>query len=120
MNSAEWETHPVTNAVRALEGLNLEGLRAEWRRRYGDPPKLRSGDLLARLLSWRIQAEAFGGLDADIEKLILHRSVPVAGPKLTPGVRLEREWRGVRHTVNVVEGGFRWQGETYRSLSQVA
>jgi hypothetical protein len=110
----------VTQEVRALARLDLEGLRAEWRRRYGEPPKLRSVDMLARLLSWRIQTDAYGGLDAQTARLLLQRSVPVAGPKLTPGVRLEREWRGVRNTVEVVEGGFRWQGATYRSLSQVA
>ena len=62
--------HPVTAEVRALERLDLEGLRSEWRRRYGDPPKLRSVDLLARLLSWRMQAEVFGGLDAETRKLL--------------------------------------------------
>ena len=120
MTMEDWANHPITNEVRALEGLNLEGLRAQWRRRYGEPPKLRSADLLARLLSWRMQAEVFGGLDAAVTRLLLHRSIPVCGPKLVPGVRVEREWRGVRHSVDVVEGGFHWNGETYRSLSRVA
>lgn len=111
---------PVTLEVRALEGMPLQQLRGERRRRYGDPPKLRSTDMLARLLAWRIQAEALGGIDRETAKLLMQRSVPVAGPKLVPGVRLEREWRGVRHTVDVVEGGFRWRGAAYRSLSQVA
>ncbi len=110
----------ITEEVRALARLDLEGLRSEWRRRYGEPPKLRSVDLLARLLSWRIQADAFGGLDRDLQKLLRHRSIPPVGPKLRPGVRLEREWRGVRETVDVVDGGFLWRGATYRSLTQVA
>ena len=111
---------PITLQVRALEGLGLEALRQEWRVRYGQPPKLRSPDLLARLLSWRIQADAWGGLDADLLKRLRQRSVPVAGPKLTPGVRLEREWRGLRHTVHVVEEGFIWNGTTYSSLTRIA
>ena len=38
----------ITDEVRALERLDLEGLRAEWRQRYGSPPTLRSPDLLRR------------------------------------------------------------------------
>lgn len=110
----------VTEAVRALEGMTLQQLRAEWQVRYGTPPKLRSVDLLARLLSWRMQAEVAGGLDPATIRKLQHKTVPVAGPTLTPGVRIEREWRGIRHSVEVVEDGFRWKGQTYKSLSKVA
>lgn len=110
----------VTEAVRALEGMTLQQLRAQWQARYGAPPKLRSIDLLARLLSWRMQAEVAGGLDPATIRKLQHKTVPVAGPTLTPGVRIEREWRGVRHSVDVVEDGFRWNGQTYKSLSKVA
>jgi Protein of unknown function (DUF2924) len=41
-------------------------------------------------------------------------------PKLTPGVRLVRVHKGVRHVVTVLEKGFEWRGKTYRSLSSVA
>ena len=41
-----------------------------------------------------------------------------AGPAC--GGRLLREWNGVTHIVEVEEGGYRWNGETYRSLSAVA
>jgi len=33
---------------------------------------------------------------------------------------LPREWRGERHEVHVVEGGFIWRGRTRRSLSVIA
>ena len=110
----------ITEEVRALARLDLEGLREAWRRRYGPPPRLRSADLLARLLAWRIQAEAFGGLDAETRAVLGRKSLPVAAPQLAPGMRLDREWRGVRESVDVVEGGFRWRGQTYASLSKVA
>lgn len=112
--------HPVTVEVRALEGLGLEELRDEWRRRYGEPPKLRSSEFLARLLAWRIQAEAFGGLDAGLRKALLSKRTPPTGPELHPGMQLAREWRGREERVDVLEDGFRWRGETYKSLSKVA
>jgi hypothetical protein len=110
----------ITEEVRALARLDLEGLREAWRLRYGPPPRLRSPDLLARLLAWRIQAEAFGGLDAETRSALGRKSLPVVAPALVPGMRLEREWRGVKETVDVVEGGFRWRGQNYQSLSKAA
>ena len=53
----------INEEVRALARLDLEGLRSEWRRRYGTPPKLRSPELLRYLIAWKIQAAAFGDLD---------------------------------------------------------
>ena len=110
----------ITAEVRALEALDLRGLREEWRRRYGDPPKMRSRELLARLLAWRIQADAFGGLDATTIRLLKSEQLPPPRPTLAPGTRLTREWQGRRHEVDVLDKGFRYAGADYRSLSEVA
>ena len=110
----------ITQEVRALEALDLHGLRDEWRRRYGVPPKMRSRELLARLLAWRIQVDAFGGLDATTIRLLKADRVPPPQPRFSPGTRLSREWLGRRHDVEVLETGFRYAGADYRSLSGVA
>ena len=110
----------ITQEVRALEALDLQGLRDQWRRRYGEPPKMRSKELLARLLAWRIQADAFGGLDATTIRLLKCDRLPAPKPLLTPGTCLAREWQGRRHEVDVLEKGFRYGGKDYRSLSEVA
>lgn len=110
----------ITQEVRALESLDLHCLRDEWRRRYGEPPKMRSKELLARLLAWRIQADAFGGLDATTIRLLKTDRLPPPKPRLAVGTRLAREWQGRRHEVDVLEEGFRYDGGDYRSLSQVA
>jgi hypothetical protein len=36
------------------------------------------------------------------------------------GTRLVREWRGERHEVTVVPGGFEYLGRLYRSLTAIA
>lgn len=110
----------ILEEVRALARLDLEGLREAWRQRYGAPPRLRSADLLARMLAWRIQAEAFGGLDVETRALLTRKSLPTVTPSLTSGMRLEREWRGVKEVVEIVPGGFRWRDQTFASLSKVA
>ena len=60
----------IADEIRKLTNLDLSGVREEWRRRYGAPPTTRSADLIARLLAWRIQADAFGGLDGPTIRLL--------------------------------------------------
>lgn len=110
----------ITQEVRALEALDLHSLRDEWRKRYGEPPKMRSRELLARLLAWRIQADALGGLDPTTIRLLKADRLPPAKPRLEAGTRLSREWQGRRHDVDVLDKGFRYAGADYRSLSEVA
>lgn len=110
----------ITAEVRALEHLDLRGLRDEWRRRYGEPPKMRSTELLARLLAWRIQADAFGGLDAATVRMLKSERPPPLRPALSDGSRLTREWQGRVHQVDVIGSVFRYQGRDYGSLSGIA
>jgi hypothetical protein len=105
----------------AFEELGLEELRERWRARFGAPPRLRSPELLALMLAWRLQAEAEGGLDRDT-RLALRRPPSARSARIpTGGTRLFREWQGVRHEVIVTaDDGFLYQGDRYGSLSQVA
>src|SRR5450432_2765525 len=50
-------------AIRELDHMDLESLRATWRARYGEAPELRSPELLRLMSAWRVQAAAHGGLD---------------------------------------------------------
>lgn len=110
----------IAQEVRALERLDLHGLRNEWRRRYGEPPRMRSTELLARLLAWRIQADALGGLDAVTIRLLKSDRAPPTAASLTPGSQLRREWHGRVHDVDVLAESFRYEGRDYRSLSEIA
>lgn len=107
--------------VRALEDMGLEPLRSEWRKRYGPPPKLRSPQLLRLHLAWRIQADAFGGLDPETRRRLRRGGAGAqAADRLQPGVRLVREWKGVPHEVIVEADGYRYGGKLWKSLSEIA
>lgn len=110
----------LVQEVRALAALDLESLRAEWRRRWGPPPKLRSPELLRRFLAWRIQVAALGGLDAETRRRLRGATAVPAGGRLERGARITREWQGRRIEVEVVEAGYAYNGATYRSLSKIA
>jgi hypothetical protein len=112
----------ATEAARSFETMGLDDLRAQWRARYGAPPTFRSPDLLRRMLAWRVQAEALGGLDRRVLRQILHLAARPNRRKLDApvGARLTREWNGRAYEVEIVHGGYIHDGSTYDSLSAVA
>lgn len=112
----------INAEVRALERLDLEGLRAVWAERYGLPvPKLRSRELLGLSLAWRVQVEALGGLDAATRRKLKDEKAPKRGGVDVPvGTVLTREWKGIPQSVRRTPAGFEWNGTTYRSLTAAA
>jgi hypothetical protein len=106
-----------------LRSLAVDALRRRWRVVFGRmPPAALSKDLLGRMIAWRLQERAFGGLDREslrfLEGLARHDGSPRR--HLKPGTALVRDYQGQRHTVTVAPDGFNWQGTTYRSLSAIA
>jgi Protein of unknown function (DUF2924) len=79
------------------------------------PPAGLSKDLLGRMMAWRLQEQAFGGLDREslsfLEGLARHGGSPRR--QLKPSTVLLRDYQGQRHTVTVAADGFNWQGATY-------
>jgi len=118
------------DAIARLSALTIFELRGEWRRHNGMPPPMRlSRDLLLRGIAYKLQERASGGLSKvtirKLEKVAAERSGSGAAPPvppiaLKPGTRLVREWRGVTHSVLVLDDGVEWRGRRFRSLSEVA
>jgi len=123
-------TDPVERQIADLDALSIVELREAWVERFGGrPPPIQSTDVLKRLLAWKVQEKALGGLDAETSmrlarlKSALAKGKPVAlspGLGLSPGTILTREWRGIEHKVLVLDQGFEHQGNRYGSLSNVA
>jgi hypothetical protein len=77
------------------------------------------------MISNPIQEQAYAGLDRQTIKLLdrlARGEKPGKGlnRRLKPGTVLVREYKGERHTVTAVPGGFAWNGTTYGSLSTIA
>lgn len=109
----------VRDEVVSLESMTLSELRSLWTARFGAPPKQRSVELLRRVLAWRLQVEAFGGLDATTVRLLGSERTFVMVAQQS-GTRLARDYAGKRHEVVVLKEGVLYEGETYGSLSEVA
>ena len=119
----------LSRKITTLTDLTTLQLRTEWRRLYRSHPPRLSRDLLVRTIAYRLQELAYGGLSKATQRSLialtkeLHTSggiTPDSGPRVRPGARLVREWRGRTHTVVVTEEGFEFAGKTYSSLSKIA
>ena len=120
----------LENDLAALADLARAELVERWRIHYRtDPPKGISRPLLIRAIAYEMQAKRYGGLKpAIVRRLQMIANGPAGGdhtsrkasPTLQPGARLIREWNGVSHVVEVIEGGFIWNGDRHRSLSAIA
>jgi hypothetical protein len=122
--------------ITALGDLDLESLRRRWRSLSGKPAPLHlTRGLLVRLIAYRLQAQAYGGLDRETRRILeaIAREQKGRGGKqksavpprselrpLLPGTHLVREHAGVLHRVMVLEEGFAWNGTVHGSLSEVA
>ena len=115
----KYSNAPLNDEVRNLAAQGLDGLRAVWTSHWGPAPRMRSPGLLRGFIAWRLLAETYGGLDVETRRQLRAKSVPRNGV-LPVGARVSREYRGVRHDVEVVANGVLYEGRRFRSLSAVA
>ena len=85
-------------------------------------------------IAWKWQAEVHGGFGKPLERRLatleaafrqggaLSREGSGASrpPRLQPGARLIRTWKGERHEVRLTQSGYHWRGRDWRSLSVIA
>src|SRR5262249_56196292 len=57
--------------IERIRSLGVDELRKQWRMTFGSiPPRALTKDLIARMISYRLQEETFGGLDRATVKLL--------------------------------------------------
>lgn len=103
----------------ALETMDLSELRRVWDARWGRAPQVKAPSILRRLIGWRLQSDAQGGLDRWTLRCLEARSILPMGP-LPIGTTITREYQGELYRVEVVDGGFVYAGRQYRNLSRIA
>jgi len=120
----------VSEKLNSLPEMNKAALGALWREHFGAPPPEQTRrDLIIRILAYRIQEQAFGGLTSSIRRRLrqfasaFERDPQASIPHtrtIKPGTRLIREWQGKSHKVTVANSGFEYDGQWYASLSEIA
>ena len=119
--------------ISTLPKMSHAQLLAKWRHdlKQAPPPHVR-GKLLVCLLAYKLQEQAYGGLKPEIKRRLRElaanfnrdpgkaRGQFTVPTRIKPGTRLIRQWEGKSHQVTVVETGFEYNGEVYKSLSVIA
>jgi hypothetical protein len=111
--------------VDQVRSLGIDALRKRWCVMFGTvPSKGLTKDIMGRMIAYRIQEDAFGGLDRKTKKMLDHlakgEKPKEFDRRLKAGTVMVREYQGERHTVTVAPDGFVWRDETYSSLSTIA
>ena len=138
----------VAKEVASLERMTVNELRERYAEAFGEPTRVRHKGWLVRRIVWRLQAMAEGDLserarrraaelanDADL------RTMPPKAPRHTavapertksgtlkrsgkglppPGSVITRDYKSRKLRVTVLQDGFEFEGEVYKSLSAVA
>jgi hypothetical protein len=116
--------------LNVLPLLSIEKLRVRWRGFFGKaPPPAFGPDLLRRSIAFRLQEKVFGGFGEsdrrDLDLLVRATSKTSGGRIKLPrrikiGAVLVREWMGSTYRVTVVDEGFIYDKQKYKSLSEIA
>jgi hypothetical protein len=119
----------VEAEVARLEMMPIAELRPLWRATFGgEPPKAFGPDLLRRSIAYKLQEDAYGGLDKATKRLLQQLMVQMAKTpgrivlprRIKAGAIIVRKWKGQSHRVTVLEDSFAYNGKSYESLSQIA
>ncbi|MEQ1955102.1 DUF2924 domain-containing protein [Mesorhizobium sp. CN2-181] len=98
-------TNELEREIAAVGALPREDLAREWQRIYRHaPPRSLSHDLLARAVSWHLQAKRLGGLSAGTRQLLkqlIERAERGGGSKKARGVR---EPESARRDSDIITG----------------
>ena len=122
----------IDDLIAKLPKLRPGHVHALWRKIYrSEPPVGAKREFIARLLAYALQERAHGALPRSVGKqLASHVPQPAMGAPsppssaptidLRPGARIVRTWRGKTHEVSVLDRGYAYRGDHYRSLTEIA
>lgn len=139
----------VCAEIESLRQMKVGALRVKYREVCGEEPRSSNKQLLFRRIAWRLQAKLEGDLserarrraleiadDADLRILAPEGFFAESAPHVTrpveragagrdrrlpaPGTLLTRQFEDRRIVVKVLENGFEYQSQQYRSLSAIA
>ena len=113
----------ISYELQRLAALDRESLVERWVATFGCPaPRHALAPLLRGALAWQLQLRAsseWRRAGSPTRLLRALRSAP-SSPTFAPGSRLNREFQGQMHNVTVLERGFEYNGQRYRSLTAIA
>ena len=118
------QTDDFAPSVAGLHASTRAALVARWTELFRrPPPRNLSLQLLRSGVAYELQATQVGTLNRRTgEELVRLKESSTARPARRPrsGAQLMREWNGVAHIVDIVDGGYRYRDQTHKSLTAIA
>ncbi len=123
-------TADLSAELARLSSLSVEDLKSSWTETFGGTaPKNSRRDYLLRAITHDLQCRMHGGISKTLHRALMKVADAKAGASveaakrtrsLKLGARIYREWKGAVHEVEVIDGGYRYEGATFKSLSVIA
>src|SRR5581483_8229163 len=108
----------IETEIAALRTLGIAALKERWQELFRNPaPKYFRREFLIRAIAYQLQVETFGGLSPEtkrrlrqIAEALRDGTEPALGfaPRMKPGTKLIRSWKGETHIVTALDQGFEW------------
>jgi hypothetical protein len=121
---------PISGRLASLPHLSKSELCQVWKELFDAPSSPRIHRcLMIRILSYRLQEQAYGGLSAASIRRLRHLAQKLeanpkaslsSAPSVKPGTRFIRQWQDQTHVVTAEEKSYEYGGKRYSSLSQIA
>ena len=106
--------------ISELITFNRQQLMALWVKLFNNPiPKSIQESLLREIIGWHLQAKEHGSLSA-IEKRQLKLKAASATGQLAIGSQIIRVWKDETHQVTILEDGYLYNKQKWKSLSAIA
>lgn len=120
----------IIKKVMLLQTMKTADLERMWGKFYDHPPEISSRQHMTAKIAYKLQELAYGGVDETTETKIKACAKKVQTPldkskktkKYKPmiGSKIVKEYNGALIEVLVVQDGFAYNGEVFKSLSAVA
>jgi hypothetical protein len=122
------EDFKIMRQIMSLQDKKLPELKTLWQKMFDHVPAVSSREYMIAKIAYRVQELAYGGIDEVTKDKIqavareIKRPKAVCSKKFRPmiGTKIMKEYKGNVIEVLVVQDGFSYAGEIYKSLSAIA
>jgi hypothetical protein len=120
----------IEKEIATLRTISIAALKERWQKLFkNSAPKYFRREFLIRAIAYQLQVEMFGGLSSETKRKLRQIAEALrdgaepalaSAPRIKPGTKLIRSWKGETHIVTALDQGFEWKRKRYESLSEVA
>ncbi len=118
----------IIKQIIALQSMNEDSLLSMWDKFFDYKPEVSSRQHIIAKIAYKIQEQVYGGVDPVTESKIREKAKKTSlidkkkRKKFDPqiGTKITKEYHDKTYEVLVVDDGFAYEGDVFKSLSAIA